>query len=88
MGKFSALFSSLPPDKGGAQMDDPPYSAGLKFVDPPTLGSHKNIINATFHNKVACNCYRGKVEKLSLIQIYLLIQMKGMVCCIAAEILN
>ena len=33
------------PDKCGAQMDDPPYSVGLKFVDPPHLGSHKNIIH-------------------------------------------
>ena len=24
------------PNKGGAQTEDPPYSVGLKFVDPPS----------------------------------------------------
>ena len=69
-------------------MDDPPYSAGLKFVDPPHLGSRKNIING-FELPSIKSCMsllQGKQNKLSLIQNYLLIDIKGKICGVAAEI--
>ena len=41
LGKFSSVFSLIPPDEGGAQMDDPPHLAGLKIVDPASTVPQK-----------------------------------------------
>ncbi len=77
-----------PPVKSGQQTDDPPYSAGCKFVDPPLVRQKVQLCCwSNFHNKLSCNCDRGNLDNLGLmlLQIYLFVCLKSPLCSVATK---